>query len=55
VFKVEKVKVVASSHQSDHEEYRPEAVADEPSNVRAVIEVVKLEVVPVNVIVGFHW
>jgi hypothetical protein len=55
VFVVEKVKVVLSSHQSLQEVYNPDGVLEEPSNVRAVIEVVKELVVPVKVIVGFHW
>jgi hypothetical protein len=51
---VEKVKVVAWSHQSFQDVYNPDGVFEEPSNVRTVIEVVKELVVPVKVIVGFH-
>jgi hypothetical protein len=54
VLEVENVKVVESSHQSAHEVYNPEAVADEPSSVLTVIETVNELVVPVKVIVGFH-
>jgi hypothetical protein len=50
----EKVKVVESSHQSFHEVYNPETVADEPSNVLAVISTVSPDNVPPSVILGFH-
>ena len=47
-----KVSVVPESHQSDQLVYRPLGVLLAPFNVLAVIEVVKLDVVPVRVIVG---